>query len=94
MTKQTVTNNRWEVLLRFIYVALIASYIVLMFDSNHDNNLLAAGLFTTYWFIRILRYAMKERAEGNKNRTLFHFGLSVIAGVAIVVVGVAYLFRL
>ena len=94
MTKETVTTNRWEVLLRFIYVALIVSFIVLMFDSNPDNNLFATALFTTYWFIRILRYGMKERAEGNKNRALYHFGLAIIAGMAIVAVVVSYLFGL
>ncbi|WP_226654809.1 hypothetical protein [Pseudalkalibacillus hwajinpoensis] len=94
MTKKTVTNNHREVLLRLFYVALIVSFIVLMFDSNPDNNLFAAGLFTTYWFIRILRYGMKELAEGNKNRALFHFGLSFIAGMAVLAVGVVYLFEL
>ena len=94
MNKQTVKNNRSKMMLRFFYVALIASYIVLMFDSNPHNNLFATGLFTTYWFVRILRYGMKERAEGNQNRALHHFGLSIIAGMVIVAVGVIYLFGL
>lgn len=94
MIKETVKNNQWEVVLGFFYVALIVSFIVLMFDSDPDNNLLAWGLFMTYWFVRILRYGMKERAEGNHNRALFHFGMAVIAGMAIIAVGVTYLFRL
>ena len=94
MTKETVKNNRWEVVVRFINVALIASYILLMFDSNPHNNLFATCLFMTYWFVRILRYGMKERAEGNQNRALYHLGLSVIAGIAIVAVGMIYLFGL
>ena len=81
-------------MLRFINVALIDSYIVLIFDSNPDNKLFGAGLFTTSWFIRILRYEMKERAEGNQNRAIFHFGLCVIAIMAIVAVGVIYTFGL
>ncbi|MYL62237.1 hypothetical protein GLW07_02590 [Bacillus hwajinpoensis] len=94
MNKQTVKNNSSKMMWRFINVALIASYIVLMFDSNTHNNLLATCLFTTYWFVRILRYGMKERAEGNQNRALYYFGLAIIVGMAIVAVGGIYLFGL
>jgi hypothetical protein len=94
MNKETVKNNRSKMMLKFIYVTLIVSFIVLMFDANPDNNLFGAGLFTTYWFVRILRYGMKERAKGNQNRALFHFALSVIAGMAIVAVIVVYMFGL
>ncbi|MGG1686641.1 hypothetical protein [Pseudalkalibacillus sp. NRS-1564] len=94
MNKQTIKNNRSKIMWSFINVALIASYIVLMFDSNTHNNLLATCLFTSYWFIRILRYGLNERAEGNQKRALYHLGLAIIVGMAIVVVGVIYLFGL
>ncbi|TKD70757.1 hypothetical protein [Pseudalkalibacillus hwajinpoensis] len=94
MIKETVKNNRWEAVLGFFYVALIVGFIVLMFDSNPDNNLFAAGLFMTYCFVRILRYGIRERTEGNKNHALYHYGLAIIAGMVIVAVGVTYLFGL
>jgi hypothetical protein len=94
MNKKTERNNRSKVIFGFIYVALMVSFLALLFDSKSDNDLLGWALFTMSWFMKSLRFGIKERAEGNNNRALFQFGMSVIGGLIMVAVGIIYLFEL
>ncbi|PFG15056.1 hypothetical protein [Bacillus sp. es.036] len=94
MDKETVRNNRKKVVFRFIYIALMGCFLVLLFDSESSNDLLGWAFFTMSWSIKTLHFGIKERADGNHNRALFQFVMSFIGGLIIVAVGVIYLFDL
>ena len=94
MDKDNLRKKRSKIVIGFLYFVLLAGFLVLFFDSNPDNNPIGAGLFMMYWFIRILRHGLRERAEGHKNRALFHFGMAGFAAIVIVAVGVLYVWGL
>ncbi|MDQ0482497.1 hypothetical protein [Guptibacillus hwajinpoensis] len=90
MDKDNLKKRRSKIVMGIIYIALIGSFVLLMFDSNSDNNLIATGLFVVYVFIRSLRGAIRERAEGNKKRALLYFGMSGSLAIAIIALAVKY----
>ena len=69
-------------------------FLILLFDSESDNDLLGWGFFTMYWFIKSLRFGLKEREEGHHTHALFQFGMAILGGIILFAIGVIYLFDL
>ncbi|MDP4552632.1 hypothetical protein Q9251_17270 [Alkalihalobacillus macyae] len=90
MDKDNLKKKRSKIVMGIISITLIVSFVVLMFDSNSDNNLIATALFVMYVCIRSLRGGIQERSEGNKKRALLYFGMSGSLAIAIIALAVKY----